>query len=381
MHISHPLMRLGTSLAAVALATTPAVAWTASAHASPDAGKLVRTLTHVDSPHAFWEKDTFSLRSHADPNPLTLIEDTVNWIGKGWFNNSRSTYTFTIPDDPQLSFLGKPGQTLYRAPALPDTNSYSPTWQGVGADGDIPIEKFRDGQFTLDLVHVDGPGRVEFFNYLGGNVSRILSSHDEQYRSYWMTRGTHTHNETTFTKPGRYEITYRVSARLSDGTLLQSKEQTMAYQVGGVNPTDTIKDIPQAYQSASSQPGKDPGKPTFTLKHNTNIVRDADDKLTVLDFSTGKESDQGTVVFYIDGYYLSESKVVNGHAEWPEMLGSLKSSIQAVYIPTQGDTPRWISQPLSYQEGVDNLSTSEGSDTFPTAHSDDPNPPIALQDQ
>lgn len=224
-----------------------------NASASPDKDKIVATLAHVDSPHAFWEDGNFVLRGHFGEEPYPLIEDTVIWVGKGYNEQKKSNYTLTLPADNSVSFAGKPGQVLYRSPAVPGWTN-SPNWVGMGADQDIPIENFRSKEFALDLLDVKGPGRMEMFNLRAPQPpTRLLSSTSDQFRSYWMTRGTHTHNETTFTKPGRYELTYRVSARDNDGTLITSKPQTIVWQVGGNNPSTTsILDIRAAYEAAAN---------------------------------------------------------------------------------------------------------------------------------
>lgn len=341
-------VRLGTAVAIAALGI--GCAWDVPAHASPDRDKIVATLDHVDSPHAFFENDNFVLRGHFGSSPFPAIDDTVIWVGKGWGDRGVSNYTLRVPEGADSAFLGKPGQALYRSPAVPGF-TYSPNWVGMGADAGVPIEKFRSQEFSLDLVDVKGPGHLEMFNFRAPLPPyRLLSDTDPNFRSYWMTRGTHTHNETTFTKPGRYELTYRVSARGVDGSLIQSQPQTLVWQVGGPNPkASSIKDIRQAYTQAPSATSA--STPTLTLRsHDPQSTgnRDADDLLTDLEVTTGNAEDKGTVTFLIDGYYLAEVPLENGKATWTEMLGDETASLQAVYIPSSGPTGKWASKPVAF---------------------------------
>lgn len=195
-----------------------------AAQAHPDGDKLVATQAHVDSPHTMWDstKQNFYLISKFGDG--RRIENTVNWVGKGYTSSwlgFGSNYTYRVTDKPGYSFLGKPGQALYRAPANPGS-PYEPIWIGMGANSDIPVEEFRDQSVVLDLLDFKGPGRMEMWTSGYHGPNRMLSSHDTALRSYWMEAGTHTHNETTFTKPGRYEFTYRAIARHKDGHIIKS---------------------------------------------------------------------------------------------------------------------------------------------------------------
>lgn len=354
------------------------------AWAGPDADKIVATQGHVDSPKAFWENDeqNFRLYSEVFGDIVGPIEKTVTWVGRG-YSYGRSVYQYVVDDKPGSAFLGKAGQVNYLAPALPDIGLQEPVWAGMGADRDIPLEKFRDGEFSLDIVGFDGPGRMELFNSsYGGRYNRLLSSHDPSYRSYWITAGTHTHNNTTVTKPGRYEVTYRVTARAKDdGHLIHSTPQTLVWQFGATSPEGSLPNVEEAYKNAQSTAGADPGTPTLALAPHTGRDNDGDQYLTDFTFTTGKEADAGTVVYYIDGYYLGESQVENGRSEYNENLGSLSSKIQAMYIPTAGDTPRWISQPLAFAGTADPLSTTTSAEALMPKQSDDPAPAFDLNEK
>jgi len=349
------------------------------ASAGPDDSKTIATQEHVDSPKVFWDESAgnFVLRTNVGQNPPP-IETTALWVGKGYNDAGHQQYIHPITKDnaPELGFAGKPGDLLYRAPAQPGF-SRSPIWAGFGADTNVPIERFRDQSFTLDMVGFDGPGRMEMFNNYGTehkeSASRLLSSHDVGLRSAFLTAGSHTHNDTTFTRPGRYEMTYRASARDTNGTLIHSAPQTLVWQVGGTKPSaEGLGDVAKAYQ-ASSTTTSPSFAPKLNLAPHAGRDKDGDEHLSQLEFTTGDSADQGTAIFYIDGYHLAEVPVSNGHATWTEMVGSQSSNFQVVYVPRSGHSPRWVSAPIAYTTGQQRAQTSQPGQ-FPTKASQDPAP-------
>ena len=378
------------SLAAAAIAaTTVATALSitatltlgaAPAYAGPDDDRSVETKAHIDAPKVFWNKQagTFAINSQANGKTVPL-ETTANWVGRGYNDDGSQNYTFPITSDPRLDFLGEDGQLLYMAPQVPGPGN-SPIWSGFGADTAVPIEQFQDGNFALEMVGFNGPGRMEMFNHSTyGNlpVTRLFSSHDKVSRTVWLDPGTHTHNITTFTKPGRYEVTFDATARTTAGSFISSKPTTLVWRVGGTNPADEkLGDVRAAYNEAvdavegSAAEGAAASKPTFTIAPHTGSERDGDKNLTDLTFNAGTEAAEGTVVFYIDGYHLAEVPVKNGTATWSEMIGSQTSNFQAVFVPSKG-AARWISAPLSAATGQRTVTTQDAGE-FPEETPDVP---------
>ena len=378
------------SLAAAAIAaTTVATALSitatltlgaAPAYAGPDDDRSVETKAHIDAPKVFWNKQagTFAINSQANGKTVPL-ETTANWVGRGFNDDGSQNYTFPITSDPRLDFLGEDGQLLYMAPQVPGPGN-SPIWSGFGADTAVPIEQFQDGNFALEMVGFNGPGRMEMFNHSTyGNlpVTRLFSSHDKVSRTVWLDPGTHTHNITTFTKPGRYEVTFDATARTTDGSFISSNPTTLVWRVGGTNPADEkLGDVRAAYNEAidavdgSAAENAAASKPTFTIAPHTGSERDGDKNLTDLTFNAGTEAAEGTVVFYIDGYHLAEVPVKNGTATWSEMIGSQTSNFQAVFVPTKG-AARWISASLSAATGQRTVTTQDAGE-FPEETPDVP---------
>ena len=355
----------------------------APAYAGPDDDRSVETKAHIDAPKVFWNKQagTFAINSQANGKTVPL-ETTANWVGRGYNDDGSQNYTFLITSDPRLDFLGKDGQLLYMAPQVPGPGN-SPIWSGFGADTAVPIEQFQDSNFALEMVGFNGPGQMNMFNYSTYGslpVTRLFSSHDKVSRTVWLDPGTHTHNITTFTKPGRYEVTFDATARTTDGSFITSKPTTLVWRVGGTNPADEkLGDVRAAYNKAAdavegaaegAAEGAEASKPTFTIAPHAGSERDGDKNLTDLTFNVGSKDAEGTVVFYIDGYHLAEVPVKNGTATWSEMVGSQTSKFQAVFVPTKG-ADRWISAPLSAATGQKAVSTQDAGE-FPEETPDAP---------
>lgn len=368
------------AIAATTFATASSITATltlgaAPAYAGPDDNRSVETKAHIDAPKVFWNKQagTFVINSQANGKTVPL-ETTANWVGRGYNDDGSQNYTFPITSDPRLDFLGKDGQLLYMAPQVPGPGN-SPIWSGFGADTAVPIEQFQDGNFALEMVGFNGPGQMNMFNYSTYGslpVTRLFSSHDKVSRTVWLDPGTHTHNITTFTKPGRYEVTFDATARTTDGNFITSKPTTLVWRVGGTNPADEkLGDVRAAYnKAAAAVEGAEASKPTFTIAPHAGSERDGDKNLTDLTFNAGSKDAEGTVVFYIDGYHLAEVPVKNGTATWSEMIGSQTSNFQAVFVPTKG-AARWISAPLSAATGQKAVSTQDEGE-FPEETPDAP---------
>lgn len=365
--------------AMLAFGTTPAIA-------GPDDGRRIATRAHVDSPKTFWENGGFSLKSedHGESHPL---DDVVAWVGKGWGTNNKNQYQFQVPDNPRLTFLGKPGDTWYMAPANPWGN-HDPIWWGFGADTDIPVDTFRDESFFLDLLSVDGPGRVELLNYVPHeeddpedpmDVRRFLSSSVEGRRSGRLTAGQHTHNQTLFSRPGRYELTYRAVARGTDGRTIESTPTTMRIQVGGQQPTANPQ--PSTKERFDAAPDGDTGKSSYELSvaPRASTERDGDENLSTISFDAGTNTD-GTLTLFDQGYFLTDVDVHHGKAAWDELLGSQRSALQGVFTPSDGSSPRWVSPTLPYVPGESaKVSSSQGHGTWPTTKPDPANTPLPTE--
>ena len=358
--MSH-LRRISTAALAIFLALTPAAAW-----AGPDQDKeWIVTGQHVDAPIPVWHDDTNSFSLNTINMPM---EKTALWIPKAWTGTGEKDEAksqLVIPAKrPDLAFLGAEGTVLNAAPQTPGPGN-TPIWAGLGAGEIGDTDKFEGETYTLDLISVDGPGRMEMFIDNGDSVNRFLSSHDTAYRSVYNPR--HTHLYTTFTQPGRYVANYKMTARSADGTAIYSSPITpLVWQVGGANPTDgTIKDIESAYNAARAQrTDGNAATSTLTLSHHGEREHPGDNHLTDITLDTGVATDTGRAWITVNGYFLTEVGVEGGRATVSELLGADAAAVQAIYIPGDSTSARWISQTVQYSQKDTESVTVGGTDTI-----------------
>lgn len=368
--MSH-LRRISTAALALFLALTPAAAW-----AGPDQDKeWIVTGQHVDAPIPVWHDDTNSFSLNTINMPM---EKTALWIPKAWTGTGEKDEAksqLVIPAKrPDLAFLGAEGTVLNAAPQNPGPGN-TPIWAGLGAGEIGDTDKFEGETYTLDLISVDGPGRMEMFIDNGDSVNRFLSSHDTAYRSVYNPR--HTHLYTTFTQPGRYVANYKMTARSADGTALYSSPITpLVWQVGGANPADgTIKDIESAYNAARAQRSDgNAATPTLTLSHHAEREHPGDNHLTDITIDTGVANDTGRAWITVNGYFLTEAAVEGGRATVSELLGADAAAVQAIYIPGDSASARWISQTVQYSQKDTEPVTVGGTDTILGPSNPDPAP-------
>lgn len=368
--MSH-LRRISTAALALFLALTPAAAW-----AGPDQDKeWIVTGQHVDAPIPVWHDDTnsFSLNTINMPMEKTALWIPKAWTGTGEKDEAKSQLVI-LAKRPDLAFLGAEGTVLNAAPQNPGPGN-TPIWAGLGAGEIGDTDKFEGETYTLDLISVDGPGRMEMFIDNGDSVNRFLSSHDTAYRSVYNPR--HTHLYTTFTQPGRYVANYKMTARSADGTALYSSPITpLVWQVGGANPADgTIKDIESAYNAARAQRSDgNAATPTLTLSHHAEREHPGDNHLTDITIDTGVATDTGRAWITVNGYFLTEAAVEGGRATVSELLGADAAAVQAIYIPDDSASARWISQTVHYSQKDTEPVTVGGTDTILGPSNPDPAP-------
>lgn len=368
--MSH-LRRISTAALALFLALTPAAAW-----AGPDQDKeWIVTRQHVDAPIPVWHDDTNSFSLNTINMPM---EKTALWIPKAWTGTGEKDEAksqLVIPAKrPDLAFLGGEGTVLNAAPQNPGPGN-TPIWAGLGAGEIGDTDKFEGETYTLDLISVDGPGRMEMFIDNGDSVNRFLSSHDTAYRSVYNPR--HTHLYTTFTQPGRYVANYKMTARSADGTAIYSSPITpLVWQVGGADPTEgTIKDIVSAYNAARVERSDgNAATPTLTLSHHAEREHPGDNHLTDITLDTGVATDTGRAWITVNGYFLTEVGVEGGRATVSELLGADAAAVQAIYIPGDSASARWISQTVQYSQKDTEPVTVGGTDTILGPSNPDPAP-------
>ena len=383
---------------AVTAALSTAFAGLPAASAGPDDGKLILTERHIDSPYVVSDKaghydvrSKYSARVEGNFKETTAaFAESALWIGKGWKDQGKkkgSRYQITLPENGDFDFIGKPGETYLEAPHVASRSHSAPIWYGYGAEEELPVADIPSGRVSLDLLSVDGPGDMEQYKYDptdGAGVTRIVGTTDSSAHSISIKPAEHTHIKTLFTKPGRYELTYRVSSLDKDGKFTASEPRKQVIQVGGQRPLDTpTESLEDRFNKA---PDGDAAAANYRLSiaPKTDPQADGDDKLSTIVFDANNPNVTGTVTLFVDGYFLTDLPVKDGKATWDEQLSPKQSDIQAVFTPDAGTAhsenagaeapeesvaapaPRWISAPLVYSAGETKETTSaEKLDSLP----------------
>ncbi len=226
-----------------------------------------------------------------------------------------------------------------------------------------------------------GPGQGEIFGWYRdrdatyGGINRILSSHDMKFRSSKLSPVDHSHPYTLFSKPGSYQMTYRATARGTDGKLIAGAPQTMQWQVGG--PTPEPKATPSAKERCDRAPAGDvPAAYRFAVSDLTQPKGQdvaAGKLLTRWSFETG-DSSSGTATVLIDGFHMADIPVKDGRGELDQLPSVGSARYQLVYTPA-GQGARWISPEVRYAHGKSAAVTgADGSGSFPTPKADVPAP-------
>jgi len=75
-----------------------------------------------------------------------------------------------------------------------------------------------------------------------------------------------------------------------------------------------------------------------------------DNHLTDITLDTGVATDTGRAWITVNGYFLTEVGVEGGRATVSELLGADAAAVQAIYIPGDSASARWISQAAQYSQ-------------------------------
>jgi surface-anchored protein len=91
---------------------------------------------------------------------------------------------------------------------------------------------FQSDSVTLRLTGVSGPGKVSVFTTDSfGAATVLLNSGDGLPDALSLAVGLHEHANWGFTKPGVYQLTFRASAKLTNGTPVSSPPAVLTFCV------------------------------------------------------------------------------------------------------------------------------------------------------
>lgn len=187
-------------------------------------GDYVIAGVHTEMLNAFLDGNQFTLATLADTGPGQ----------QGRFNPARTVFHLPDVEDARTKVVA--GYD-YIAPEdtdifyIPSTRTRGLLYPGLGAEGIRP-GALKDNTIKLELVRSSVPegGRAEVFTESGRDNPRVFSTNDK-LAPHTITSGGHEHLSWAFTREGIYQLTFRATATLADGTPVSS-EATYTIAVG-----------------------------------------------------------------------------------------------------------------------------------------------------
>ncbi|MBF6620440.1 MAG: TIGR03773 family transporter-associated surface protein [Patulibacter sp.] len=138
-----------------------------------------------------------------------------------------SNARYRLPSGRALSFIGRPGQTVW---LIPQTQKRGVVWAGWNTE-QVSSRQLR-GPVGWRLDRVRGPGRVAIYQTGSfGRPSVLFNSAQRTPQSRTIPLGVHAHGNWAFTARGTYRMTFTLSATSRSGKRL-SDTRTLTLRVG-----------------------------------------------------------------------------------------------------------------------------------------------------
>ena len=187
-------------------------------------GDYVIAGVHTEMLNAFLDGNQFTLATLADTGPGQ----------QGRFNPARTVFHLPDVEDAHTNvvagydYIAPEGTDIFY---IPSTRTRGLLYPGLGAEGIRP-GALKDNIINLELVRSSVPegGRAEVFTESGRDNPRVFSTNDK-LAPHTITSGGHEHLSWAFTRKGIYQLTFRATATLADGTPVSS-EATYTIAVG-----------------------------------------------------------------------------------------------------------------------------------------------------
>lgn len=231
---------LGCTLALGAPLTLPQVGTFTAAQAQENqtgtqAGTESRTYVNYKGDYVIAGVHTEMLNAFLDGNQFTLgtLADTAPGQ-QGRFNPAHTVFHLPDVEDAHTTvaagydYIAPEGTDIFY---IPSTRTRGLLYPGLGAEGIRP-GALKDNTINLELVRSSVPegGRAEVFTESGRDNPRVFSTNDK-LAPHTITAGGHEHLSWAFTRAGIYQLTFRATATLTDGTPVSS-EATYTIAVG-----------------------------------------------------------------------------------------------------------------------------------------------------
>lgn len=227
-------------------------------------GDYVIAGVHTEMLNAFLDGNRFTLGTLADTAPGQ----------QGRFNPARTVFHLPDVEDAHTKvvagydYIAPEGTDIFY---IPSTRTRGLLYPGLGAEGIRP-GALKDNTIKLELVHSSVPegGRAEVFTESGRDNPRVFSTND-RLAPHTITAGGHEHLSWAFTRDGIYQLTFRATATLADGTPVSS-EATYTIAVG----TDAEKGFKLLNaQNAEKEAAKDATSEATTTPEATSTATES----------------------------------------------------------------------------------------------------------
>ena len=233
-------------------------------------GDYVIAGVHTEMLNAFLDGNQFTLGTLADTGPGQ----------QGRFNPARTVFHLPDVEDAHTKvvagydYIAPEGTDIFY---IPSTRTRGLLYPGLGAEGIRP-GALKDNTINLELVRSSVPegGRAEVFTESGRDNPRVFSTND-QLAPHTITSGGHEHLSWAFTRAGIYQLTFRATATLADGTPVSS-EATYTIAVG-TNAEDGFK-LLNAQNAAKEAAKESTSEATTTPEASATATESADSTST-----------------------------------------------------------------------------------------------------
>ena len=267
---------LGCTLALGAPLALPQVGTFTAAQAQENqAGTESRGYVNYEGDYVIAGVHTEMLNAFLDGNQFTLgtLADTAPGQ-QGRFNPARTVFHLPDVEDAHTTvvagydYIAPEGTDIFY---FPSTRPRGLLYPGLGAEGIRP-GALKGDTINLELVRSSVPegGRAEVFTESGRDNPRVFSTND-QLAPHTITAGGHEHLSWAFTRAGIYQLTFRATATLTDGTPVSS-EATYTIAVG-TNAEDGFKLLNA--QNAAKEATKDATSEATTTPEATSTATES----------------------------------------------------------------------------------------------------------
>ena len=246
-------------------------------------GDYVIAGVHTEMLNAFLDGNQFTLGTLADTGP-----------GKqGRFNPARTVFHLPDVEDAHTNvvagydYIAPEGTDIFY---IPSTRTRGLLYPGLGAEGIRP-GTLKNNTINLELVRSSVPegGRAEVFTESGRDNPRVFSTNDK-LAPHTITSGGHEHLSWAFTRTGIYQLTFRATATLADGTPVSS-EATYTIAVG-TNAEDGFK-LLNAQNAAKEAAKESTSEATTTPEASATATKSAASTSTSTSASTEASTSTG----------------------------------------------------------------------------------------